>query len=76
MELKQGDKGVITFGDETKAKVEVTRVQTYPSSGMPADTFFKYQEGETNKQIKHPNFGDEFPLPEFLIGQVFTKDKE
>lgn len=74
MDLKKGDKGTITFGDNTTAKVEVTNVQTYPNLGAPADVFFKYQEGETNKQIVHPDLEDTFPLPEFLVNQVFAKD--
>jgi len=74
MELKKGDKGTITFGDDTKAKVEVTNVQTYPNLGAPDDVFFKYQEGETNKKVKHPILGEVFPLPQFIVDQVFVKD--
>ena len=74
MEFTKGDKGTITFGDNTTAKVEVTNVQEYPNLGAPADVFFKYQEGETNKKIKHPVLGEVFPLPELLACQVFTKD--
>ena len=74
MELKEGDTGIITFGDGTTAKVKLEKIQKYPSSGMPNDYFFTYQKGEVNKQIKHPEFGEEFPLPEFLVQQVFTKD--
>ena len=74
MELKAGDTGIITFGDNTTAKVKVEEVQTYPSSGMPSDVFFSYQKGETNQQLKHPDTEDMFPLPQFLVEQVFTKD--
>ena len=73
MDLKQGDTGIITFGDNTKAKVKVTKIQTYPSSGMPPDIFFSYQDGETNQQITHPNFKDMFPIPHAFL-EVFTKD--
>jgi hypothetical protein len=75
MNLKQGDTGVITFGDNTTAKVKVEKVQDYPSAGLPSDYFFSYQEGETNRQIVHPDIKDMFPLPEFLVEKVFTKDK-
>lgn len=71
---KKGDTGTITFGNGTTSKVVITSVQTYPSSGMPADIFFTYQESETNRPLKHPDFGDSFPLPEGLADQVFTKD--
>ena len=74
MEFTKGDKGIITFGDGSTAKVEVTNVQEYPNLGAPADVFFKYQEGETNKQVTHPVLGETFPLPMFLVEQVFTKD--
>jgi hypothetical protein len=74
MNLEKGDTGVITFGDKSTAKVVVENVRTYPSTGMPADVFFKYQEGETNKKLTHPDFGERFPLPEEIIALVFKKD--
>lgn len=72
MDFQVGDKGIITFGDETTSKVEVTKIQTYPISGMPPDVFFTYQEGEFHQPIKHPILGL-LVLPIGLAEKVFTK---
>jgi hypothetical protein len=74
MNLKEGDTGVITFGDNTTAKVKVVEVVDYHASGMPTDIFFTYAENETNKKIKHPTLGEKFPLPIGIVNLVFVKD--
>ena len=77
MNINVGDKGVLTFGDNTKARVKVVDIDTH--SYVPTDYWFEYEEGETNKQIVHPEFGKQsyikssVVLPETLVSMVFKK---
>lgn len=72
--ISVGDTGVITFGDGSVAKVRIENIKEYPLVGMSTDVFFTYLEGEVNTKIKHPLFGNTFPLPSELVVQVFVKD--
>ena len=72
--MKEGTKGTLTFGDGTTSRVELERILTYPSSGMPADYLFKYQEGETHRPLIHEHFNGSFPLPEMIASMYFKED--
>jgi hypothetical protein len=58
--------------DSGKAIVKLKDIQTYPSTGMPSDYLFEYQEGSI-KPIVHESaealFGskDIFPIPVAMI---------
>lgn len=79
MRLEIGQTGTMKWQDGTSAKVKVVGKETY--STMPTDYWFEYQEGETNKQLVHPDYGkhdfikSEILLPEGLIGHLFVPDK-
>ena len=70
--MKEGTKGTLTFGDGTTSRVELERILTYPSSGMPSDYLFKYEEGETHRPLIHEK--DLFPLPEMIVSMYFKED--
>jgi hypothetical protein len=72
--MEKGDRGIMTWKDDTTSKVFISEVKTYPSSGMPNDYFFEYDENETHRPLKHPTFGEKFPLPEAIAEMVFKKD--
>lgn len=78
MTLEIGQTGIMTWADGTTSKVRVVGKETY--SFMPNDYWFEYVEGETNKQLVHPDFGvsdfikSEILLPEGLIDHIFTAD--
>jgi hypothetical protein len=74
MELNIGDTGVITFSEDSKAKVQVVDKTTYPSTGLPPNYWFWYLDDETNRPLVHPDYEDKFPLPEGLVNRVFTKN--
>jgi hypothetical protein len=78
LDLKEGNKGKLIFGDKSTAKVVIKRIKTYPATGMSPDIFFAYQDGETNKQLIHPTMKDEFPLPYNILVKynLFIKDEE
>lgn len=69
-------KGVITFADDTMSKVTIVRIDSYYH--LPSDYWFKYDEGEKHRPLIHPDYEDEFPLPEAIKNIVFkeidTKD--
>lgn len=74
----EGKTGILTFGDNTLAKIKVVKKQTY--SSMPNDYWLEYQEGETNRQIVHPDYGNsphiisEILLPEFIFNDYVKLD--
>ena len=72
--MKKGTKGTITYGDGKTSRVELEQILTYPSTGMPADYVFKYQEDETHRPLVHEMFDGSFPLPEGLVSMVFKED--
>lgn len=80
MNLEVNDTGILTFGDNTTARVKVVSVDHSRSGMFPTDYWFEYEEGETNKQIVHPDLGkldlikSSVVLPEGLVRMVFTKD--
>jgi hypothetical protein len=80
MNLNQNETGTLKFGDNTTARVRVVSVDHSRSGMFPTDYWFEYEEGETNKQIVHPDFGkipiikSSVVLPEGLVRMVFTKD--
>jgi hypothetical protein len=82
MDLNVNDTCTITFGDETTARVRVVNIDHSKSGMFPSDYWFEYLEGETNRQIIHPDFGksnfikSELLLPEGLVAMVITKDGE
>ena len=61
--------------DSGKATVKLKEIKSYPSTGMPSDYLFEYQEGSI-KPIVHPDgenlFGsnDIFPIPEGMIPMI------
>jgi len=79
MTLQVGQTGTMNWADGTSSKVKVVGVESY--SFMPTDYWFEYEQGETNKQLVHPDFGKsdfikaEILLPEGLIDYIFTPDK-
>lgn len=79
MRLEIGQTGTMNWKDGTSAKVKLVDKETY--STMPSDYWFEYQEGETNKQLVHPDYGksdfikSEIVLPEGLIDYLFVPDK-
>lgn len=72
--MKEGTTGTLTFGNGTTARVELERILTYPSSGMPTDYLFKYEKGETNRPLIHDKFNGSFPLPEMIVSMYFEQD--
>jgi hypothetical protein len=72
--MKKGTTGTITWGNGTTSKVKLEDILTYPSSGMPADYLFSYDENETLRPLIHEKFNGLFPLPEGLVSMVFTED--
>jgi hypothetical protein len=72
--MKEGTKGTLTFGDGKTARVELERILTYPSTGMPSDYLFKYEEGETHRPLVHEKFNGSFPLPEMIVSMYFKED--
>jgi hypothetical protein len=79
MRLEIGQTGTMNWADGSTAKVEVVGKETY--SFMPTDYWFEYVEGETNKQLVHPDLGQahikaSILLPEGLVPHIFTPDKE
>ena len=72
--MKEGTTGTLTFGDGTTARVELEKILTYTSSGMPPDYLFKYEEGETNRPLIHEKFNGSFPLPEIIVSMYFKED--
>ena len=72
--MKEGTKGTLTFGDGTTARVEFEKILTYPSSGMPSDYLFKYEEGENHRPLIHEKFNGSFPLPEIIASMYFKED--
>lgn len=82
MRVKVGDTGIITFGDETTSRVVISKIHTYPATGMPADIVLTYLDDETHRPLVHPDFiehidgrkVESFPLPEEIFEQVFLKD--
>lgn len=82
MRVKVGDTGIIEFGNGTTSRVRITKIYTYPSTGMPTDIVLTYEDDETNRPLVHPNFVqnedgkkiESFPLPEDIFEQVFMKD--
>ena len=79
MILQVGQTGTMNWQDGTSSRVRVVDKDTY--THMPTDYWFEYEEGETNKQLVHPDFGNstlikaEILLPEGLIDYIFTPDK-
>jgi hypothetical protein len=78
--MKIGQNCTLKFGDNSSANVELVSIDTY--SFMPSDYWFKYQEGESNKQLVHPDFGkedyikSEILLPEGLVKMIVTENLE
>lgn len=52
-----GQNCIIDFGDNGTAKIRLVAIDTY--SSMPSDYWFEYREGETNKQLIHPDYNPE-----------------
>lgn len=78
MTLEVGQTGTMNWQDGTSSRVKVVGKETY--SFMPTDYWFEYEQGETNKQLVHPDLGEEhikasILLPEGLIHYIFTPDK-
>lgn len=82
MNLNQNDTGVLKFGDNSTARVKVVSIDYSPSGFLSTDYWFEYEEGETNRQIIHPDLGktpiikSSIVLPEKLVELVFVKDGE
>ena len=82
MNLNQNDTGVLKFGDNSTARVKVVSIDYSPSGFLSTDYWFEYEEGETNRQIVHPDLGktpiikSSIVLPEKLVELVFVKDGE
>jgi hypothetical protein len=80
MNLNQNDTGILKFGDNTTARVKVVSVEHSRSGMFPTDYWFEYEDGETNRQIIHPDLGSldiiksSIVLPEGLVAMVFIKD--
>jgi len=72
--MKEGTTGTLTFGDGTTARVELEKILTYPSSSMPSDYLFKYEEGETNRPLSHEKFNGSFSLPKIIASMYFKED--
>lgn len=52
--MEIGQISTITFNDNTTAKIKLVHIDTY--STMPSDYWFDYVDGETNKQLIHPEY--------------------
>jgi hypothetical protein len=80
MNLNQNDTGILKFGDNTTARVKVVSVDHSRSGMFPTNYWFEYEDGETNRQIVHPDLGkidlikSSILLPEGLVTMVFIKD--
>ena len=72
--MKEGATGTLTFGDGTKSRVKLEQIMTYPSSGMPSDYLFSYEEGETHRPLTHDTLTPLFPLPEMIVLMYFKED--
>ena len=70
----------IEFPSGTSVKAELYHIQKYPATGMPPDYHFRTLKGEVNpfsSSTADMFKPDEFPLPEFLIGNTkFTPIKD
>ena len=78
MTLEVGQTGTMNWQDGTSSRVKVVGKETY--SRMPTDYWFEYEQGETNRQLVHPDLAEEhikasILLPEGLIHYIFTPDK-
>lgn len=63
--MKKDVKYKITFtGGE--ATVILTKIDTYPSVGLPSDYWFDYVEG-SDKPLEHPDYPNQFVLPEGIV---------
>lgn len=71
--MKEGQEGIITFGDKSTAKVRLVKNEV---TSIINNYWLEYVEGETNKQLVHPDYGkkdiilSEILLPEFLFNKV------
>ncbi len=52
--MEIGQISTITFNDNTTAKIKLVHIDTY--STMHSDYWFDYVDGETNKQLIHPEY--------------------
>jgi hypothetical protein len=81
MNLQENDKGTLSFGDGSSARVYIMEIEHSRSGMFPSDYWFEYEEGETNRQIVHPDFGksliikSSIVLPEELVSMIFKKDE-
>lgn len=79
MNLQTGEVVSITFADNSVAKVRLVEIEHSRSGMFPDDYWFEYVEGETNKQVVHPDFKksplikSEILLPEGLVDLVITR---
>ena len=72
MHLKLNSTGTLKFGDNSTARVEIVKIETYKY--LPTDYWFRYVDGETNRQLNHDIDKEKFPLPYGLVIQVYTPD--
>lgn len=76
--MKIGQSCTLKFGDGTSANIELVSIDTH--SFLPSDYWFKYQDGETNRKLVHPDFGKadyikaEILLPEGLVKLIVTEN--
>ena len=72
MHLELNSTGTLKFGDNSTARVEIVKIETYKY--LPTDYWFKYVDGETNRQLSYDIDKEKFPLPYGLVIQVYTPD--
>ena len=71
--MKIGQSCTLKFGDNTSANIELVSIDT-------RDYWFKYQDGETNRKLVHPDFGKsdyikaEILLPEGVVKLIVTEN--
>lgn len=70
--MKQGTKGIMTWGDGSTSRVFIASIHDYPATGMPSDYMFDYESDETHRPLVHPELGTPFPIPEGLVSRIFT----
>ena len=79
MNLQTGEVVNMTFADNSVAKVRLVEIEQSRSGIFPDYYWFEYVEGETNKQVVHPDFKksplikSEILLPKILVDLVITR---
>lgn len=71
LNLQVGNTGTLNYSNGTSSKVIVVE----PPVSIINTTWFWYDESETNRPIIHEDFENAFPIPNFLLEDVFEKDQ-